>query len=137
MDYKRTIYLNKEDVIFAQNAYFKLKEENFINLKEDFEKEISFLKISIDLFLKDKVNEISIAKSDLDKSLISIIHDFIDDFADCRVLTSAMQIQKNKDIFFFVTADKHFDPNGYIFLKGDSRLKGIKFPSLKNLLFEK
>ena len=135
LDYKKTIYLNKQDALYAQEIYLNIKDKNIDKLRQDFDYEIGFLKASVDLFLKNKVNDISITKLDLDKSLLSIMHDFIDDFADCRVLTSAVQIQQNKEIFFFVTADKHFDPNGYNFIKTEPRLKNYKFPNLKNFLY--
>lgn len=136
IDYKKTIFLNKEDTIFVQNLYLKLKEKNIIKLKKDFDSEINFLNISLSLFLKNKVNEIAIGKSDLDNFILSIVHEFIQDLADCRVLVSSIQMQQNKDIFLFVTADKHFDPNGYEFLKDEPRLKDYKFPKLKNFLYE-
>lgn len=135
-DYKKNIYLNKQDALFLQELYLKLKDKDINILKHDFEKEIDFLKASLDLFLKNKVNEIAITKSDLDDFVLSVLHDFLTDFADCRVLTSAIQIQQNKDIFFFVTADKHFDPNEYKFIKDEPKLKDYKFPELKNFLFE-
>ncbi|MCX6750903.1 MAG: hypothetical protein NTZ83_05575 [Candidatus Pacearchaeota archaeon] len=136
LDYKRTIYLDKQNIIFAQDLYLKLKDKDISRLSKEFDSEIDFLKASLDLFIKNKVNEIAIAKSDLDSSILSIIHDFIDDFADCKVLTSAIQMQQNKEIFFFVTADNHFDPNGYNFIKTEPRLENYKFPTLKNFLYE-
>jgi len=136
LDYKKTIYLDKQNIIFAQDLYLKLKDKNINKLRQEFDYEIDFLKASLDLFIKNKVNDISITKLDLDNSILLIIHDFIYDFADCRVLTSAVQIQQNKEIFFFVTADQHFDPNGYKFIKTEPRLKDYKFPILKNFLYE-
>jgi len=136
IDYTKTNFLNKGDAIFAQNIYSKLKEKNIIKLKKEFDSEIDFLNVSVALFLKNKVNEISIKKSDLDHFILSIVHEFIVDFADCRVLTSAMQMQQNRDIFFFVTADKHIDSGSYDFVENDLRLKNHKKPKLKNLLFE-
>lgn len=136
LNYKKTMYLTKQDSLFAQDLYLKLKDKDVYKLSQEFDSEIDFLKASSDLFIKNKVNEIAIAKSNLDSSILSIIHDFIDDFADCRVLTSAIQIQQNKEVFFFVTADNHFDPNGYKFIKTEPRLENYKFPTLKNFLYE-
>jgi predicted nucleic acid-binding protein len=136
LDYKNTIYLNKQDTLFVQELYLKLKDKDINRLKQDFDSEVDFLKASLDLFLKNKVNEIAINKSELNDFVLSVIHDFMSDFADSRVLTSAIQMQKNKDIFFFVTADKHFSPNEYKFIKDEPRLKEYKFPELKNLLYE-
>lgn len=133
---QKTVYLKKEDTIFAQSLYLKLKKESITRLKKDFDSEIDFLNASLSLFLKNKVNEIDIHKSDLEESLLSIIHNFIEDFADCRVLTSAMQMQKNRAIFLFATADEHFAPNDYEFLKNEPKLEDYKKPILKNLLYE-
>jgi len=136
LDHKKTIYLNKQDILFIQEFCLKLKDKDTRRLKQDFESEIDFLRVSLDIFLKNKVNEIAIAKSDLDSFALSLINDSLNDFADSRVLTSAIQMQKNKDIFFFVTADKHFSPNEYEFIRTEPRLKDYKFPKLKNLLYE-
>ena len=136
IDYNKTNFLNKEDCIFTQNLYLKFKEKDIVKLKKDFDSEIDFLNVSLSLFLKNKVDEISITKQELDSSIISIIHEFIEDFADCRVLTSAIQMQQNRNIFFFVTMDKHLDSGSYDFIENELRLKEYKKPKLKNLLFE-
>lgn len=136
MDYKKSAYLKEEDVIIAKNIYLKLKKGNLKDIKDSFDFEIDFLNNSLDLFLKNKVNEIAITKQELEDSILSIIHNFIEDFADCRVLTSAIQIQQNKETFFFVTADKHFDSHGYNFIKTEPKFEKYRFPILKNLLYE-
>ncbi len=135
-DYKKTIYLKKHDVLFAQELYLRLKSQDVEKLRYEFDSEISFLNVSLDLFLKNKVDEIEIRKLELDNFIQSILQDYIADFADCRVLTSAIQMQQTRDIFFFVTADRHFAPNEYEFLKDESKLKNYKFPELKNILYE-
>jgi predicted nucleic acid-binding protein len=140
LDSKKAIYLNKQDIIHSRELYLKFKEKDFNRLKQDFNDEINFLNASFDLFLRKRIDEISITKSELDKFLLSIIHNFIEDFADCRVLTSAMQIQQDKNTFFFVTADDHFNPNTYKFIeeqfKIDYQKENYKFPTLKNFLYE-
>jgi len=136
LDYVKTISLNKEDSIFAKNLYLKLKEKDAIKLKKDFDSEIGFLNVSLSIFLKNKVNEIAIEKADLDSFLLNVVHEFINDFADCRVLSSAIQMQKNREGFIFVTADKHFSPNDYKFITEEQRLKDYKFPNLRNFLYE-
>jgi len=136
IDYKKTNFLNKGTATFAQDLYLKVKDSDIVKLKEDFDSEINFLNVSLSVFLKNKVNEIAISKSDLDGFALSVIHDFLSDYADCRVLTSAIQMQQNKDTFFFVTADKHFSPNEYAFIEEEPRLKDYKFPKLKNFLYE-
>jgi hypothetical protein len=136
IDYKKSLFLSKSDGLFTEELSLELKESNLENLKQDFNSEIDFLNVSLAKFFKNNVSELFINKNELDKNIVFIINEFISDFADCRVLTSAIQIQQNKEQFLFVTADKHFDPNGYEFLKGEPRLKDYKFPELKNFLYD-
>ncbi len=72
----------------------------------------------------------------IDSNIVSILRNYIEKHSDCLVLASAVQEQRKKDAFFFVTSDDHFNPNNYEFLKEDVKLKDYKFPKLKNLLFE-
>ena len=126
--------LSDRDIVYAKKLYEiykneKVEEVSIILLSEraEFEKKIEF-------FFKAMVNEIMLNKEDIDKGLINIIHEMIDEYADCRVLASAIQIQQNKPVFLFVTVDKeHFNPNSYDFVKTDSRLEKYKFPELRNL----
>lgn len=135
IDYRKTAFLSKEDAIFAENLCLKLKGKSIEALKKEFDSEIGFLYASTALFLKNKVNEIAIKKSELNSFILSVVHDFIEDFADCRILTSAIQMQQSKSQFFFVTADRHIDAGSYDFVEHDIRLKDYKKPKLKNLLF--
>ncbi len=137
IDYKKSSFLNKEDQLFAENMYLKVKSKNLTELKKEFDSEINFLNYSLIVFIKEKINEILITKSELDKSIVLIINEFIKDFADCKVLASAIQIQQNKQQFVFASADRHFDPNGYNYLENEEpRLEKYLFPKLKNLLYE-
>jgi hypothetical protein len=136
INHENTVFLNKEEIIFAQSLYLKLKEKDVTKLKKEFDSEIDFLNVEISLFLKNKLNEIAIKKSDLDSFVVSIIYEFIEDFPDCRVLTSAIQMQQDRNKFLFVTADKHFYPGTYKSIEEEPRLEKYKFPKLKNLLFE-
>lgn len=128
--------LKKEEILFAEKLYKDTLSESYQCLSEKFQKEIISLKTNFQIFLKSKIDEVGIKKSEINHQILSIIHEFIADFSDCRILTSALQMQQNKEVFLFLTADKHIDPNGYDFIKDDLRLKSYKFPMLKNLLFE-
>lgn len=136
INYKNSNFLNKEDCLFAEKLYINLKEKDTIKLKKEFDSEINFLNASLIIFLKNKVSEASIKESELNQTILSIIHEFIEDFADCRVLTSAIQIQQGREQFAFITADKHIDKGSYNFIEEELRLKDYKKPILKNLLYE-
>jgi hypothetical protein len=136
IDYKDSRFLNKEDMIFAETIYKSARGKNPEKLKKEFDYELDFLSKSLNAFLKNKVSDIAIKKSELNQDILSIIQDFIADFADCQVLTSAIQMQQEREQFLFVTADKHFDSGSYNFVEEELRLKKYKKPKLKNLLFE-
>lgn len=136
INYKNSNFLNKEDCLFAEKLYINLKEKDTIKLKKEFDSEINFLNASLIIFLKNKVSETSIKESELNQTILSIIHEFIEDFADCRVLTSAIQIQQGREQFAFITADKHIYKGSYNFIEEELRLKDYKKPILKNLLYE-
>lgn len=136
IDYSRSAFLNKSDARFAEVLYLKLKGKNRAKLKEDFNSEIDFLNVALASFIKNKVNKISIKKDELDNKIISILNDFIEDFADCRILASAIQMQQEKEQFLFVTADRHIGPGEYDFIEKEIRLKEFRKPKLKNFLFE-
>ncbi len=128
--------LNKKEISFTEQIYEDVKEIEYEYLKNKFEKEIDILKINLQIFLKNKLNEILIKTSEIDKSLVSIIFDFIDDYADCKILTSAIQSQQKTEDFLCVTVDRHFSEGTYNSICEDVRLKDYKKPVLKNLLFE-
>jgi len=136
IDYKNSSFLNKEDWLFAEGLYTQLKEREMGELKKGMDAEIDFLNKSLIAFLKNRISDIAIKKSELNQEILFVIHDFIADFADCRVLTSAIQMQQGREQFSFVTADKHFDSGSYNLVEEERRLKEYKKPKLKNLLFE-
>lgn len=128
--------LSKPELAYASKLYEKFKSYGFESANRIFLEEKTQIELRIDIFRK-RVKEYLIKREEINLHLVNILREFIDKYADCLVLASAMQAQENKEIFLFVTADNHFDPNGYDFIKGDQRLKKFKFPKLKNLLFEK
>jgi hypothetical protein len=128
--------LNERDQISSKKLYEKFKNINSIEAKKIFTQDQTSFEIRIDRFLKFLVDERVIKIGEIKPELLSIIKELGYSHADCLVLTSAIQAQEKRVIFNFVAADKHFDPNGYDFLKKDPRLAEIKFPELKNFLFE-
>jgi len=133
--FEKAVLLNKKDIIFANNLYLNLKKEEFSDLKQKLDNEINFLNFSVSYFLEKLTNKFLIKEEKLDSSLISLIYDFIIDYEDCKVLASAINLQKEREIFLFVTIDKHFIPGSYDALKEDIRLKEYKIPGLLNLLY--
>ena len=136
IDYKDSKFLSREDWIFAEGIYKHAKEKNPEKLKKDFDAELDFLNHSLKVFLRNRISEIDIRESELNQEMVSIIREFIDDFADCKILTSAIQMQQSREQFLFASCDKHFDMGSYNFVEKERRLKKYKKPKLKNLLFE-
>ena len=128
--------LNERDKISVKKLYEKYKNSDHSEVKKMFLEDQSLFEIRIDRFLKFLVNIRIIKMDEIRPDLVSIVKENRYSHADCLVLTSALQAQEKRDVFCFVVADRHFDPNGYEFLKGDPRLKDIKFPLLKNFFFE-
>ena len=65
--------------------------------------------------------------------MVNKIHDIISNHADCKILASALQLQKIREPFLFVTADgKDLAPNHYDFLKDHFKInypkEGYLFP---------
>ena len=127
--------LSKKDIPFAEKLYLVYKEYDKDKLKELFASERDIFEIEIDKFLKNKIDLRVIPLEQVKVELVNALRDIIENYADCQILASALQYQQDKEIFFFVTADRHFDPNGYDYLKDYKSLNNYKFPELKNLLF--
>ena len=130
-------YLSKKDILFAEKLYLVHKELNKDKLKEIFASERDIFEIEIDKFLKNKIDIRVIPLEQIKIELVNAIRDILDNYADCQILSSALQYQnEQKDIFLFVTADgKDLNPNNYDFLKSYDILKKFKFPELYNLMF--
>ena len=133
--FEKAVLLNRKDILFANSLYLTLKKEEFSGIKQRMDNEINFLNFSVSYFLEKLPNKFLIKEEKLDSSLISLIYDFIIDPEDCRVLASAISIQREREQFLFVTCDQHFIPGSYDTLKEDPRLKEYKLPELLNLLY--
>jgi len=128
--------LKERDRGSVKKLYEKYKNIPHKKVKETFADDQSNFEIKIERFLKFSVDERIIKIEEIKGELVSILKDNGYSHADSLVLTSALQAQENKKIFLFIAADKDFDPNGYKFLQGDSRIKNMKFPQLKNFIYE-
>ena len=125
----------------AEKLYLAHKEVDKNKLKELFASERDIFEIEIEKFLKNKVDIRAIPIEEIKADLISSIRDIIENYADCQILASALQYQKDKDLFLFVTADgKDFSPNSYEYLKKYFNInyskENYKFPELLNLMFQ-
>jgi predicted nucleic acid-binding protein len=127
--------LSERDISFAEKLYLTHKQTELKKLNEIFSSEREIFEIKIEQFLKYQLDERVIPIESIKIELVNKIWEIISNYADCRILASAIQAQQKRDIFCFVTADKHFDLRGYTFIKEDPRFKEYKFPELNNLLY--
>ena len=129
--------LNKNELNKARQLYEKLKNHSVDKILKKLITELTSLEIGIDQFLKFKADEKVISLELIDKKLSNTIYELISNYNDAQILTCAVQEQQDRAIFLFVTIDKeHFNPNAYEFIKTDPRMNKLKFPELKNLIFE-
>jgi len=131
---KEARMFNKEEIVYNEELFEELKMFDVKILSERFENEISVMRLNWRIFLKNRIKEFVVKEEEIDQSLINILHEFLTKYADCKILASALQAQRNRDFFLFVTLDKHFKENEYAFIEEEPRLRDYKFPKLKNLL---
>ncbi|OGJ21260.1 hypothetical protein A3K73_05390 [Candidatus Pacearchaeota archaeon RBG_13_36_9] len=128
--------LSKRDQDTVKRLYEANKNKDSREIKKIFSEDQDVFEMRINRFFKFLVDIRLVRVEDIRQELLSIVKENGYSHADCLVLTSALQAQEGREIFCFAAADRHFDPNGYEFLKEDQRTKDIKFPVLKNFLFE-
>ena len=132
--YVQNLWFFRRDLPMAKRIYLKHKDRLFEDVSDDFDKLIAQMNFRIDRFKKVLVDFIVIPEEDINDRFVSWLKESIDNHSDCEILSSAIDFQQERDLFFFVTADRHFDENGYDFIKEDYRFEKLKFPVLKNLL---
>ena len=135
-----SLSISKKDIPFAKQLYEKLKLKSVNEAEKIFQLERSVSELSIDKFLQLNVDEKVIPLYQIDNELTNKIHEIISNHADCKILASAIQVQKDRPLFLFVTADgKDLNPNGYNYLKEHFKInyskEHFKFPDLLNLMF--
>jgi hypothetical protein len=113
------------------------KKDKLLTVSEIFAQDQALFERKIDQFLKFWVDEIIVPINSIEQDIINILNEFIKNYADCRVLASAIQAQRGREVFYFVAADKDFDEPGYAFIQEDSRMKRYQFPELYNFLYKK
>lgn len=132
--------ISKRDIPYAKQLFVKLKSYDVKKAEKVFSEDRVLSEIKIDKFIQFKVFQKVIPLCEINQDLIDKIHTYINNHADCKILASALQFQKDKELFLFVTADKKdFSPNEYSFLEEQFKINHSKenwiFPKLKNLLF--
>ncbi|MBU2576336.1 MAG: hypothetical protein KKF50_01305 [Nanoarchaeota archaeon] len=128
------------DIPFAKQIYEKYKNKSKEEIEKLFQIERNSSELKIKKFIQFSIDERGISLNQIDGELINKIHNIIPNHADCKILASALQLQKDRELFLFVTADgKDLDPNGYEFLKGQFEInyskENWKFPELLNLVY--
>lgn len=129
--------LRENDVAYAKKLYEAHKNKDSKKISNILAKEELLFEEIIDKFLKNKTDIRVIPIEQIKIELVNAIRETIENYADCQILSSALQYQnEQKDIFLFVTADrKDINPNSYDYLKDYGILKDYKFPELHNLMF--
>src|SRR3989344_806768 len=129
--------LKERDLIYARKIYELHRKTKVEEVSKIFAQEHSLFERKLDQFLKFMVDEKLIPINSIKEEIISVLHEFFTNYADCKVLASAFQAQEGRANFYLVAADKYFDEPGYAFIKEDSRMKKYQFPELCNLLNKK
>lgn len=128
-------HLSKRDLPLAEKLYLAHKGISGKELRKIFALERDIFEIEIEKFLKNKVDIKVIPLEEIKIELVNTLRDIIDNYADCRILASAIQHQQNEKTFLLVTADKKdLNQNHYECIKDYSILKDYKLPELLNLM---
>lgn len=138
--FEKSYLLSKRDVPFAKQLFEKFRSLSKKEVENHLSRDRKISEIKIEKFLNSKIDEKVIPIEQIDNDLVNKIYEIIPNHADSKILASALQLQKNRTIFLFVTADgKDLDPNRYGFLKNQFEInyfkENWKFPELLNLMF--
>lgn len=132
----------KRDVPYAKQIYERYKNTSLEEVKKMLQNNRRYSEIRVEKFMKINVDEKVIPIEKIENELVNKIHDIIQNHADCKILASAIQLQKSRNSFLLVTADgKDIAPNGYEYLKEHFKINYASdkyaFPELLNLMFTK
>ena len=132
--------LSERDISSMEKLYLTHKQMDLKKLSKIFASEREVFEIKIEQFLKYQLDEKVIPIENIKVELANKIREIIPNYADCKILASAFQLQEEREIFLLVTADgDHLDPNSYDYLKEHIQLSDLKkkpkFPELVNLMF--
>lgn len=137
-----TSLISKRDIPLAKQLYEEFKNGDVNSISEKFAAERDKSEFMIKKFLAALIDERVIPIEQIQVELVNKIHDILSNHADCKIVASALQLQKERKIFLFVTADKQdLAPNHYEFLKEHFEINHPRgkyiFPELCNLMFTK
>lgn len=138
-------YLYKRDINWAKRIFSLLRiltPKQLFNLLIKIDAVFS---IRIEYLIKNVIDKIVVPIEEINKELVNILREFIDDYSDCNILASVLQYttDQSKSILktkierkiIFITLDKeHFNENNIAFIKEDQRLKNHKFPEVRVLI---
>lgn len=138
--FEESSLVSKKDIPFAKKLYERFKNYSLEEISNHFRLERTLSEIAIQKFLEINVDEKIIPVEQIETELVNKIRDIISNHADCKILASALQFQKNRELFLFVTADgKDLNPNQYSYLKEHFNInyskENYRFPELMNLMF--
>ncbi len=132
--------LDLQSKLIAKKLYTKFKDEKFEKAESYLKEQREISELKIEYFLLKLLDEKVIPPEEINKKLVNKINEIISNYADCKILASALQLQAEKETFLFVTADMNdLSPNSYEYLKEYLEINSkekYKFPKLLNLAFE-
>jgi len=140
IDFENNSFLSKRDIPRVKKIYEKFKGYKIEVVVNYFKLERRLSELVIQKFLENMTDERVVPIEQIETVIINEINDIITNRADCKILASALQIQKSRDLFIFVTADgKDLSPDIYNSLKEhfeiNHKKEGHIFPELLNLMF--
>lgn len=140
IQFEDNLFLTKRDLPHIKKLYERFKGSKVEVAANYFKLERRLSELVIQKFLETMIDERVVPVEQIENALVNKIHDILTNHADCKIVASALQIQKSRDLFLFVTADgKDMTPNMYDFLKQhfetNYRKEGYLFPEMLNLMF--
>ena len=99
-DHQFSKSLDFRSISTAKKLYVEFKDKNLNEVELHFRKQRENSNLKIEQFLLTKLDEKVISLDQIQQDLINKIHDIISNHADCKILASALQLQKSRKTFF-------------------------------------
>lgn len=136
---KKCLY--KRDINWANRIFSLLRvisQKQLLNLLIRIDAVFS---IRAEYLIKNIISKIVIPIEEINKELVNVLREFIDDYSDCNIFASVLQyatesksIIEAKKIIFATLDKEHFNENNTAFIKGGPKLKNYEFPEVKILI---